>query len=119
MNAKEALVAGFLPQLAKNRQARVTAIADDEEGFSRAAANRRWLIQPAFTDRGLDIVIQRITDEARVVFVGPQLLQSDQHRRVGEWIGQPFQLWTSRKVVLMQLVGDLLLTELLHLNSLS
>ncbi|MNZ83140.1 hypothetical protein D3C78_1018600 [compost metagenome] len=71
MNAKEAFVAGFLPQFAENRQARITAIADDEIGFSRAAGNRRWLIQPAFTDRGLDIVIQRITDEAWVVFVRP------------------------------------------------
>ncbi|MNF74062.1 hypothetical protein D3C84_560850 [compost metagenome] len=71
MNAKEAFVAGFLPQLAENRQARITAVADDEIGFSRAAGNRRWLIQPAFTDRGLDIVIQRITDEAWVVFVRP------------------------------------------------
>ncbi|MNL13785.1 hypothetical protein D3C87_1347040 [compost metagenome] len=118
MNAKETLVTGFLPQLAENRQARITAVADDEIGFSRAAGNRRWLIQPAFTDRGLDIVIKRITDKTRVVFVGPQLLQSDQHRRVDEWIGQPLQFWTLREVVLVQLVGDLLLTELLHLNNL-
>ncbi|MNO94824.1 hypothetical protein D3C76_864530 [compost metagenome] len=71
MNAKEAFVAGFLPQFAENRQARITAIADDEIGFSWAASNRWWLIQTAFTDRGLDIVIQRITDEAWVVFVRP------------------------------------------------
>src|SRR3546814_5933502 len=51
----------------------------------RSAGNRRWLIQPAFTDRGLDILIKRITDEARVVIVGSQLLQSDQHRRISEW----------------------------------
>ena len=74
MNAKEALVAGFLPQLAENCQACITAVADDEIGFARAAGNRWRLIQSALTDRGLDIVVQRITDEARVVFVGPQLL---------------------------------------------
>src|SRR5450830_582532 len=119
MNAEEALIAGFLPQFAENRQARITAVADDEVGFSRAAGNRRWLIQPAFTDRRLDIVIQRITDEAWVVFVGSQLLQSDQHRCIDEWIGQPLQLGTSRVVVLVQFVVDLLLTELLHRNSLS
>ena len=87
MNAKEALVAGFLPQLAENRQSRITAVADDEIGFTRAAGNRRWLIQPAFTDRGFYIVIKRIADEAWVVLVGPQLLQRDQHRGVDDWIG--------------------------------
>ncbi|MOA03172.1 hypothetical protein D3C78_1226600 [compost metagenome] len=70
MNAKETLVAGFLPQLAENRQASITAVADDEIGFSRAAGNRRRLIQSAFTDGRLDVVVQRITNEARVVFVG-------------------------------------------------
>ncbi|MNC25932.1 hypothetical protein D3C75_740420 [compost metagenome] len=119
MNAEEAFIAGFLPQLAENRQARITAVADDEIGFTRAAGNRRWLIQPAFTDRGLDILIQRITDEARVVFVGSQLLQSDQHRRISEWIGHPLHFWTRSEVILVQPVGDLLLTELLHRNNLS
>ncbi|MNP47945.1 hypothetical protein D3C76_1420330 [compost metagenome] len=57
MNAKEALVAGFLPQLAENRQSRITAVADDEIGFSGAAGNRWRLIQPAFTDRSFDIVV--------------------------------------------------------------
>ncbi len=71
MDAEETLVAGFLPQLAENRQARIAAVSDDEIGFSRAASNRRRLVQPAFTDGGLYVVIKRITDEARVVFVGP------------------------------------------------
>lgn len=65
MDAEETLVAGFLPQLAENRQARIAAVADDEVGFTRAAGNRRRLIQSAFTDRGFYIVIKRIADGER------------------------------------------------------
>ncbi|MNP74960.1 hypothetical protein D3C76_1719210 [compost metagenome] len=50
VDTKEAFVMGLLPQLSENRQAGVAAVADDEGRFTRAAGDRRWLIQPSFAD---------------------------------------------------------------------
>ena len=82
VEVKEALVGGFLPELVEDGQAGVAAIANDVVAFPGAPGNGRWLIQPAFPDRGFQLVVERIAQGARVVFVGTQLLQADADRRV-------------------------------------
>ncbi|MNG01600.1 hypothetical protein D3C84_845880 [compost metagenome] len=75
VNAKETFITGFLPQLTENRQAGITAVADDEGGFTGTASDGRRLIQTAFADRGLEVVVQWITEKTRVVLIRPQLLE--------------------------------------------
>ncbi|MNF04141.1 hypothetical protein D3C80_2035900 [compost metagenome] len=50
VDAKETLVTGFLPELAKDAQACVAAVANDEVRLIRSAGNCRRLIQATFTD---------------------------------------------------------------------
>src|SRR3990167_1238640 len=114
MDAKELLVASFLPQFAEDRQASIAAIADDEVLLAGAAGDRRWRVQAALTDGGFDVVVERITDEPWVVLIGPQLLQRHPHGRICERVGHLLQLLALRKGTEQELVGDFLLSGLLH-----
>ena len=45
-------------------------------------------VQPTFADGRLDLRIGRVARHARVVVVGPQLVQRHHHRRVGDGVAQ-------------------------------
>ncbi|MPM12965.1 hypothetical protein SDC9_59320 [bioreactor metagenome] len=87
-NPEEAFLLGLAPQLAQDRQPRVAAVANDVVRLARPARDRGGRVQPTFADGRLDLRIGRVARHARVVVVGPQLVQRHHHRRVGDGVAQ-------------------------------
>ncbi len=87
-DAEEAFVLRLAPQLAQDGESRVAAIADDVGAFAGATGDRGRRVQPALADRGLDLVVERVARDARVVVIRAQLVQRHDHRRVGDGIAQ-------------------------------
>ena len=87
-DTEEAFLLGLGPQLAKDGQSRIAAIANDEVFFAGPARDRRWRIQSALADGRLDFFVSRVALDARVVVIWAQLVQRHDHRRVGDRIAQ-------------------------------
>ncbi|MNH03143.1 hypothetical protein D3C72_1595720 [compost metagenome] len=105
-NTEEALLSGFLPQFREDTQAGVAAVADDEVLFAGPARDGRGLVQAAVADGGFQFRVQRVADEARVMFVGPELLKGYDHRRAAVRVGCRFLRCPLRKMRLLKLAGD-------------
>ena len=87
-DAEETLVLRLRPQFTQDGKPGVAAVADDVVIRAGPAGDGRRRIQPAFADRGLDLVVEGIAGDARIEFIGAQFIERDHDRGIAQGIAQ-------------------------------